>query len=80
MALSFKFTYNTKLTGLNKSFLCQVVRKTDDKEKESTIKADGVKEESLAVAGGRCWKRVWMTVLKKTGDYFYLLLKKQVDY
>ena len=69
MALSFKFTYNTKLTGLNTSFLCQVVKKTDDKEKESTIEAARVKEESLAVAGGRCRKRIWMTVLKKAGDF-----------
>ena len=68
MALSFKFTYNTKLTGLNASFLCQVVRKTDDKEKESTIEAARVKEESLAVVGGRCWKRVSLRALKKTGD------------
>ena len=68
MALSFKFTYNIKLTGLNTSFLCQVLRKTDDKEKESTIKADRVKAESLAVAGGRCWKRVSLRALKKTGD------------
>ena len=64
-----RFTYNTKLTGLNTSFLCQVVRKTDDKEKESTIKVDSVKEESLAVAGGRCRKKIWMTVLKKAGDF-----------
>ena len=61
---------NTKLTGLNTSFLCQVVRKTDDKEKESTIEAARVKEESLAVAGGRCRKRAWLKALEKTGDYF----------
>ena len=44
------------------------MRKTDDKEKESTIKADRVKEESLAVAGGRCWKRVSLRALQNTGD------------
>ena len=56
------------------------MRKVEDKEKASTVEATKVKEERLKVAGGRCWKRVWMTVLKKTGDYFYLLLKKRVDY
>ena len=47
------------------------MRKAEDKEKASTVEADNkVKEESLAVAGGRCQKRVWMTILNKTGDYF----------
>ena len=56
------------------------MRKTEDKEKASTVEADKVKkEESLKVAGGRCWKRVWLTVLKKTGDNFHLLFMKQVD-
>ena len=57
------------------------MRKTEDKEKASTVEADKVKkEESLKVAGGRCWKRFWLTVLKKTGDNFHLLFMKQVDY
>ena len=57
------------------------MRKTEDKEKASTVEANKVKkEESLKVAGGRCWKRVWLTVLKKTGDIFHLLFMKQVDY
>ena len=56
------------------------MRKTEDKEKASTVETNKVKkEESLKVAGGRCWKRVWLTVLKKTGDNFHLLFMKQVD-
>ena len=39
-------------------------------EQKATVEADKVKEEkSLKVAGGRCWKKVWMKVLKKTGDH-----------
>ena len=52
------------------------MRKVEDKEKASTVEAAKVKGERLKVAGGRCWKRVWMTVFKKTGDHLHLLLKK----
>ena len=41
----------------------------EDKEKASTVKADNnIKEESLAVAGGRCWKWVSLRALKQTGE------------
>ena len=50
------------------------MRKAEDKEKASTVEADKVKkEESLKVAGGRCWKMVWMKVFEKTGDHLRLL-------
>ena len=53
----------------NKNLPHQVIRKVEDKEKKSTVEADNkVKEESLAVAGGRCWKRVLLRALKKTGE------------
>ena len=52
------------------------MRKVEDKEKASTVEAAKVKEERLKVAGGRCWKRVWMTVFKKTGDHLHLLKKR----
>ena len=46
------------------------MRKTEDKEKASTVEADKVKkEESLKVAGGRCWKRVWLMALQKAGEF-----------
>ena len=57
----------------------QVIRKAEDKEKKSTVKADNkVKEESLAVAGGRCWKWVSLRALEKTGElnFFYGLKDK----
>ena len=45
------------------------MRKTEDKEKASTVEADKVKkEESLKVAGGRCWKRVSLRALQNTGE------------
>ena len=44
------------------------MRKAEDKEKASTVEADKVKEESLAVAGGRCWKKVLLGALQNTGD------------
>ena len=53
----------------NKNLPHQVMRKVEDKEKASTVEADNkVKEESLAVAGGRCWKWVSLRALKKTGE------------
>ena len=57
--------------GFKKNFSHQVVRKSE--EKKVTVEADKVKEENLKVAGGRCWKRVWMAVFKKTGDHLHLL-------
>ena len=45
------------------------MRKAEDKEKAATVEANNkVKEESLAVAGGRCWKRVLLRALKNTGE------------
>ena len=49
------------------------MRKTEDKEKATTVEADN---KVKVVAGGRCWKRVWMAVFKKTGDHLHLLFKK----
>ena len=54
------------------------MRKTE--EKKVTVEADKVKEESLKVAGGRCWKRVWMKVLKKTGDHLHFLFNFSAKY
>ena len=54
------------------------MRKAEDKEKASNVEADKVKEVSLAVAGGRCRKRVWLKVLKKTGDYFHFIFKNEL--
>ena len=53
----------------------QVIRKAE--EKVATVEADKVKEESLTVAGGRCWKRVWLMALQKAGEfnqYFFSLM------
>ena len=50
------------------------MRKAEDKEEAATVEADNkVKEKSLAVAGGRCWKKVLLGVLQKTGDLFKIL-------
>ena len=40
----------------------------------STVKADKVKEESMAVAGGRCWKGVSLRVLQVSGELFELFV------
>ena len=50
------------------------MRKTEDKERTLTVEADKVKEESLVVAGGRCRKRILITVLQISGDLQYLHL------
>ena len=46
----------------------QVIREAE--EKVATVEADKVKEESLTVAGGRCWKRVWLRALQKAGEFY----------
>ena len=51
----------------NRSYMHQVVGKTE--EQKATVEADKVKEESLTVAGGRCWKRVWLMALQKAGEF-----------
>ena len=45
------------------------MRKAEDKEKAATVKVDNkVMEESLAVAGGRCRKRVLLRALQVSGE------------
>ncbi len=44
------------------------MKKAEDKEKAATVESDKVKEKSLAVARGRCWKKVLLKVLQNTGD------------
>ena len=41
------------------------MRKTEDKEKATTVEADN---KVKVVAGGRCWKRVLLRALQNTGD------------
>ena len=41
------------------------MRKTEDKEKATTVEADN---KVKVVAGGRCWKRVLLRALQSTGD------------
>ena len=42
------------------------------KAEESTATVDGskVKEEKLEVAGGKCWRGFWLSVLNVTGEIF----------
>ena len=50
---------------------CKVLRKAGDKEKVATIKTSKVKEEEiLEVAGGRCWKKIFLQSLQITGELF----------
>ena len=42
----------------------------DDKESTATVDASKVKEENLEVAGGRCWRGLWLNVLNVTGVIF----------
>ena len=42
----------------------------EDKENSATVEVDNkVKEETLTVSGGRCWKGVWLRALQKTGEF-----------
>ena len=46
--------------------LCQGLKK--DQERKETIEAIKVKEESLDVDGGRCWKKIGLRILSVTGE------------
>ena len=41
-----------------------------DKENTATVDGSKVKEEELEVAGGKCWRGKWQSVLKFTGEIF----------
>ena len=43
---------------------CQVLKKVEDKQS----KASKVKEEKLEIAGGKCWRGKWLSVLQVTGE------------
>ena len=50
--------------------LCQVLKKAEDKESTATVDGSKVKEEKLEVAGGKCWRGFWLSVLNVTGEIF----------
>ena len=47
---------------------CQVLKKDQAKERKETIEAIKVKEESLEVDGGKCWKKIGLRILSVTGE------------
>ena len=59
------------MVRFKKIISCQVLSKAEDKERGVTIKTSKVKEEeSLEVAGARCWKNIFLQSLKITGESF----------
>ena len=50
--------------------LCQVLKKADDKESTPSVEGSKVKEEKLEVAGQKCWRGKWQSVLTFTGEIF----------
>ena len=55
---------------------CQVQRKVKDKEREGAVETGKAKEESLKVAGARCWNRIMLRCLQKTGDIYIFFSAK----
>ena len=50
---------------------CQVLSKAEDQERVATIERSKVKEEeSLEVAGEKCWRGFWQRALCFTGEKF----------
>ena len=41
-----------------------------DKERTVAVETGKVKEESLNVAGARCWNRIMLRCLQQTGNIF----------
>ena len=46
------------------------MKKAGDKENTAAVEGSKVKEEKLEVAGGKCWRGKWQSVLKFTGEIF----------
>ena len=46
------------------------MEKAKDKKNTVTVEASKVKEENLEVAGGKCWRRKWLSALCVTGETF----------
>ena len=44
------------------------MKKDQAKERKETIEAIKVKEASLEVDGGRCWKKIGLGILSVTGE------------
>ena len=44
------------------------MKKEQTKERKETIEAIKVKEASLEVDGGRCWKKIGLRILSVTGE------------
>ena len=49
-------------------FILWQVLKDQAKERKETIEAIKVKEASLEVDGGRCWKKIGLRILSVTGE------------
>ena len=47
------------------------MKKEQTKERKETIEAIKVKEASLEVDGGRCWKKIGLRILSVTGELWY---------
>ena len=46
------------------------MKTTEDKESTASVEGSKVKEENVEVAGEKCWKGKWLSVLKLTGEIF----------
>ena len=46
------------------------MKRAKDKESTATVDGSKVKEEKLEVAGGKCWRGFWLSVLNVTGEIF----------
>ena len=46
------------------------MEKAEDKEGKTTVHKMKAKEENLEVAGAKCWRGKWLSVLRFTGKIF----------
>ena len=58
------------LINVGHYILCQVLKKDQAKEGKETIEAIKVKEASLELDGGKCWKKIGLWILSVTGEFF----------
>ena len=46
------------------------MEKAEGKENRANVDGSKAKEENLEVAGGKCWRGFWLSVLNVTGEIF----------
>ena len=54
------------------------MEKAEGEERRASVDDSKAKEENLEIAGGKCWRGFWMSVLNITGEKFNSFPRKVI--